>query len=174
MTSATVNDSLSAALISELETEAQATRQLLEAIPADKLQWKPHPKSMTLGQLALHVAGIPGSLSGFLEIERFDVTGTDFKAAEPKNAQEIQQRFETSLDEAKDRLRAFTSERASETWQLTKGDQVLWSLPKSALARALMFNHLYHHRGQLTVYLRLLDVPVPVTYGRSADLNPFG
>lgn len=161
-------------MIAELENEAQATHRMLDRVPGDKLTWRPHPKSMTLGQLALHVATTCGSVSNFLEVEAFDVTDADFTPAQPESKEEIMTKFVEAQATAKQRLEALDNERAMSDWKLTKGGDELWSLPKIALARTLMFNHLYHHRGQLSVYLRLLDVPVPVTYGRSADENPFG
>ncbi|MEZ4651688.1 MAG: DinB family protein [Candidatus Eisenbacteria bacterium] len=165
--------SLASPLVAELEAEAAATRRLLEAVPQDKLTWAPHPKSMTLGQLALHVAEIPGSISGFLEIDEFDVETTNFEAAQPDSHAAILEKLDGSLAAGRERLAALTDEAALSNWKLTKGGAELFSIPKIGLARNLLFNHLYHHRGQLTVYLRLLDVPVPVVYGRTADVNPF-
>lgn len=161
-------------MIAELDQEAEATRRMLDRVPADKLDWRPHPKSMSLGQLALHVATVCGSVGNFLEMDSFDVNDADFTQTPPASKDEILQRFEEEQGNARAKLEALDNERAAADWTLTKGGNELWSLPKIALARNLMFNHLYHHRGQLSVYLRLLDVPVPVTYGRTADENPFG
>jgi len=161
-------------MIAELDQEAQATRRMLERVPADKLAWRPHPKSMTLGQLALHVATVCGSVGNFLEMDSFDVDDADFNPAEPASKDEILQRFEEEQANARAKLEAMDNDRATADWILTKGGDPLWTVPRIGLARNLMFNHLYHHRGQLSVYLRLLDVPVPVTYGRTADENPFG
>jgi uncharacterized damage-inducible protein DinB len=160
-------------LIAELDHEAAATKRMLERVPADKLTWRPHPKSMTLGQLALHVATVCGSVGNLLEMDSFDVNDADFQAAEPASKDEIMQRFEEEQANGMEKLQALDNDRAMADWTLTKGGDQLWSMPKIVLARNLMFNHLYHHRGQLSVYLRLLDVPVPVTYGRTADENPF-
>jgi uncharacterized damage-inducible protein DinB len=161
-------------MLGELEMEEAATRQMLERVPEDKLEWRPHPKSMTLGQLALHVAGTIGDVSNFLEVETFDVNEADFQAAQPASSAEIMEKFSTAQAAARERFAALTDDQALTQWTLTKGDTEIFSMPKVALARMLMMNHLYHHRGQLSVYLRLLDVPVPVTYGRTADENPFG
>jgi uncharacterized damage-inducible protein DinB len=160
-------------MIAELDQEAETTRRYLERVPDDKLTWRPHPKSMTLGQLALHVATLCGGVSGFLEVDSFDVTGANFDPEQPASRTEILGQFDAMQALAKSRLEALGDEQAMADWKLMKGDDELWCLPKVGLARALMFNHLYHHRGQLSVYLRLLDVPVPVAYGKSADENPF-
>ena len=160
-------------MIAELDHEAEATERMLDRVPSDKLTWKPHDKSMTLGQLALHVATVCGSIGNFLEMDSFDVNDADFNPAQPASKDEIIQSFAEQQANAKAKLEALDDESAMSEWKLTKGGEQLWSLPKIALARNLMFNHLYHHRGQLSVYLRLLDVAVPVTYGRTADENPF-
>ena len=160
-------------MIAELEHEAGTTERLLDRVPADRLTWKPHEKSMTLGQLALHIATVCGSVGNFLEMDGFDVNDADFNPPQPASKDEIMEQFAEAQANAKAKLGALDDERAMSVWKLTKGEEELWSLPKIVLARNLMFNHLYHHRGQLTVYLRLLDVPVPVSYGRTADENPF-
>ena len=160
-------------MIAELDQEAQATERMLDRVPADQLTWKPHDRSMTLGQLALHVATVCGSVGNMLEMDAFDVNDADFVQAQPASKDEIMRRFAEELENGKAKLEALDNDSAMSDWKLTKGGDQLWSVPKIALARNLMFNHLYHHRGQLSVYLRLLDVPVPVTYGRTADENPF-
>jgi len=160
-------------LIAEFEQEAQTTQRVLERVPGDKLTWRPHPKSMTLGQLALHIASINGVISGFLELEGFDVTEAKFQPDQPASKEEIMQRFADSKAQGRQRLESLDDARAMESWTLSNGGEAIFTIPKIGLARTLMFNHLYHHRGQLSVYLRLLDVPVPVTYGRSADESPF-
>jgi len=160
-------------MIAELEQESDATRRMLERVPPDKLDWAPHPRSMTLGQLAYHVAGVCGDVSNFLELDGLEVDGADFKPVHPESHAEIMQKFDEAQAVARQRLEALSDERAGQSWRLTHGGAEVFTVPKIALARSLMFNHLYHHRGQLSVYLRLLEVPVPVTYGRSADEDPF-
>lgn len=160
-------------IIAELEQESAATRRMLERVPEAKLDWAPHARSMTLGQLAYHVAGLCGDVSGFLELDGFDVGDANFAPTQPRSHAEIMQKFEEAQASARKRLEHLSDERASQTWRLTNGDAEIFAIPKIALARTLMCNHLYHHRGQLSVYLRLLNVPVPATYGRSADENPF-
>jgi uncharacterized damage-inducible protein DinB len=162
-----------APMLAELEQEEAATLRMLERVPGDKLDWRPHPKSMTLGQLALHTAGTVGDVSNFLELEGFDVNDADFEAAQPASIDEILEKFETAQATARERFAALSEDQAAAPWTLSKGEEEIWTIPKAWLARSLMMNHLYHHRGQLSVYLRLLDVPVPVTYGRSADEDAF-
>jgi uncharacterized damage-inducible protein DinB len=161
-------------MIQELEQESQATRRLLESVPNDKLAWKPHTKSMTLGQLANHVASLPGGISTMLSMDRFDAKTASFTPAQPESMNEVFTAFDQSLRVAKELFSNWDESKATSSWQLTFGEKEIFTLPRIGVARTVMMNHLYHHRGQLTVYLRLLDVPLPVTYGRSADVNPFG
>lgn len=160
-------------MIAEFEQEAQTTQKFLERVPENKLAWKPHAKSMSLGQLALHVASILDGLSGFLETSGLDLDDVTFQAPQPENKAAILKTMEDSVAAARRRLEALDDRKAMESWMLHRKGAEVFSMPKIALARSLMLNHLYHHRGQLSVYLRLLDVPVPVAYGRSADENPF-
>jgi uncharacterized damage-inducible protein DinB len=160
-------------MIAELDQESAATRRMLERVPGDKLDWAPHPKSMTLGQLAYHVAGVCGDVSNFLETDEFDAQQVRFMPDQPRSHAEIMEMFTVAQASARRRLEALSDDRADRPWRLTNRSREVFAIPKVALVRTLMFNHLYHHRGQLSVYLRLLDVPVPVTYGRTADENPF-
>lgn len=161
-------------LIVELEQESRSTRRLLELVPADKLAWRPHDKSMSLGQLANHVATIPGRISGMLSGNGFDAKTATFSPPQATSVSEILGSLDQGIADAKKILGAMTAEDAAGPWTLTSGERVIFTLPRLGIARSMLFNHWYHHRGQLTVYLRLLDVPLPVTYGRSADTNPFG
>lgn len=162
------------ALIAELQAETDATRRVLARVPADKLDWRPHPHSMTLGQLAQHVAAIPGSISRLAGLDGFDATQANFTPPQPASHAEILESFDTSINDAAAFLGGLDDAAASSPWRLTAGDREVFTMPRLALMRTLAFNHWYHHRGQLLVYLRLLDVPVPVVYGRSFDENPFG
>jgi uncharacterized damage-inducible protein DinB len=160
-------------MISEIQQEAVITRRILERVPADKLSWKPHPKSMSLGQLSLHIAAIPGNLAQLAKKESHDVADANFNPPPPRDANEILATLDASVKAAEEYLGTLSDSATLETWRLTsKGKEVL-AIPRVALLRSIMLNHWYHHRGQLSVYLRLLDVPVPVIYGRSADENPF-
>lgn len=162
-----------APMLQELEQESLATRRALERVPDDRLTWRPHPSSMSLGQLALHVATVPATLLTILEMDGLDVTTVDFSPAEPQKTSEILEAFERSLGDARKRLQGFDAAWVSASWTLSKGSQVLFTQPRAALVRSLLLNHLYHHRGQLTVYLRLVGAKVPAIYGNSADENPF-
>jgi uncharacterized damage-inducible protein DinB len=161
-------------MVNEFRQEVATTKRVLERVPEQKLSWKPHAKSMTLGQLASHIASVPGSVARLLQQDSFDVSQGNFVPPQPKSMQEVLTAFEQSVRDAEQCLQGMTDDRARETWRLVRGDQELMSLPRVGFARSVMMNHWYHHRGQLSVYLRLLDVPLPVIYGPSADENPFG
>lgn len=159
------------AVLMEMEQEAQATRRLLERVPEGKLSWKPHPKSFSLGQIALHVAQLPGAISTMAAQEVFELP--QFQQKEAENRAEILQTFERSLSTAREVLSQMDDQRLMGTWTLQNQGQALMSMPRAALLRTIMLNHFYHHRGQLCVYLRLLNVPLPSIYGPTADENPF-
>ena len=160
-------------MMNEIQQEAAITRRVLERVPADKLTWKPHPKSMSLGQLALHVATIPGNLSKLAQQDGLDTSQANFDPPLPGDAKEILSSFEASIKATEVNLGKLSESAAMGNWRLTSKGQEVFSIPRVALLRSIMLNHWYHHRGQLSVYLRLLEVPVPVIYGRSADENPF-
>ena len=158
--------------IMELELEAKTTRRVLERVPDDKLTWKPHTKSMSLRQLAQHVATIPGNISGMARLDHFDVE----KFAEPpalESTAAILAAFDASVAQAKTDLAATDDAAMMKDWSFKMGGHPIMTVPRIGVYRSVLLNHLYHHRGQLTVYLRLLDVPVPSIYGPSADENPF-
>ena len=161
------------ALANELKREAVSTRRLLERVPADRLDWQPHPKSMTLGQLAFHLASIPGNISRLAQLDGFDASKANFTPANPPSAEALLPALESSLDDALSFLGGLDEEASEAPWRLSAGEREVFTVPRLEVVRTLMLNHWYHHRGQLGVYLRLLDVPVPVVYGRSADENPF-
>jgi uncharacterized damage-inducible protein DinB len=160
-------------MIRELEQEAISTRRLLSLVPEEKLNWAPHSKSMSLGQLALHIATVPGSVANMLVMDEFDALKAKFDPPQPESKEQILSTLETGLERAKQILGDWDQQKAMSLWRLSKGQDEVFTMPRSAVARNVLLNHWYHHRGQLTVYLRLLDVPLPVTYGRSADENPF-
>jgi uncharacterized damage-inducible protein DinB len=157
----------------ELDQETATTRRVLERVPGDKLSWKPHAKSMSLGQLALHVATIPGAIAGFLMKDGLDIGGVSFEQPAAKSAAELLPALDESIKAAKEVLGGLDDQNATTIWKLTRGGKELFVAPRIAVARTIMLNHWYHHRGQLSVYLRLLDIPVPSIYGPSADENPF-
>jgi uncharacterized damage-inducible protein DinB len=157
-------------LLRELELEAPTTRRVLERVPAAKLGWKPHAKSMSLGQLAQHVACTPGGIAKSSIPDTFPVE--DFKPdPEPSSVEDILRAHEASMTAAKSVLAALDDQKAMASWSMTGGGQALLTMPRVDWLRIYMLNHWYHHRGQLAVYLRELDVPVPAMYGPSADEN---
>ena len=160
-------------MLGEIQQEAATTRRVLERVPADKLAWKPHPKSMSVGQLALHIASIPGSISKLAQVDVFDVSAANFDPPNPAGMEEILTTLETGVQSAGQYLEGMSESSAMGNWRMTAGPKEIFSMPRVALLRSILLNHWYHHRGQMSVYLRLLDVPVPVIYGRSADENPF-
>jgi uncharacterized damage-inducible protein DinB len=158
-------------MLQELEREAQTTRRVLERVPNDHLNWKPHEKARTLGALALHVAVVPGNVAEVAskpEVER-----PLFVDPLPASAAELVPALDDSIAKAKQILGGMTDETALQTWRIVDGDREVLALPRVAFLRSIMLNHWYHHRGQLSMYLRALDVSVPSIYGPSADENPF-
>jgi uncharacterized damage-inducible protein DinB len=128
---------------------------------------------MSLGQLALHVDNIPSDLSRLARLNEFDAANANFEPAMPDSKEKVMRALEEGVAEASKYLASLSPEIAEEVWRLTLRGNEVFVMPRAGLLRSLLFNHWYHHRGQLSVYLRLLDVPVPVIYGRSADENPF-
>jgi uncharacterized damage-inducible protein DinB len=161
------------ALIAELEQEAATTRRVLERVPGDKLSWTPHEKSMSLGRLAQHVAEVPGFVAT-LATQNPGSLPENRESTSAESVDAVLSALGDSVGKAKEILQGFDDAAMMESWSLAAGGRTLMSMPRVALLRALMLNHWYHHRGQLSVYLRLLDVPVPSIYGPSADENPFG
>jgi len=160
-------------LLGEFREEAKITRRILDRVPEEKLAWKPHAKSMSLGQLAWHVATIPGGIARIAQLDSFDVLQGSFVPPQPNSKREILEAYDKSLQDAEQFLPSLTDESIQANWRLMKGDRELFHQPRMGVIRTIMLNHWYHHRGQLSVYLRLLDVAVPVIYGRSADEDPF-
>ena len=161
------------AMLGEIQQEAATTRRVLERIPENKLAWRPHQKSMTLGQLALHMAQVPGGIAKISQADEFDASQAVFGAKQPESMGEIFAAHDESVRGAEDCLKVMTQEKANATWRLKMGTKEVLAIPRAALLRSIMLNHWYHHRGQLSVYLRLLDIPLPSIYGPSADENPF-
>lgn len=161
-----------AAFLAELEQESQSTRALLQAVPADKLEWSPHERSFSLGKMASHVATIPGQLSEMLQADTFDFADAD-GVTQPASQAELLTAFDAGLADARTALNRWTSEDLAADWSVAKAGTHIMTVPRAAAIRTLLLNHLYHHRGQLTVYLRLLNVPLPSVYGPTADVDPF-
>jgi uncharacterized damage-inducible protein DinB len=163
---------LANALLAEFDQEAQTTQRVLDRVPNDKLSWRPHPKSFSLGQLALHTAAASGAVANAAVPDTMEAPG--FTQIEPKNIQEVLDAHAQSCATVKSVIGKMDDSKLTSTWTLTKNGQTLMSVPRIAFIRSIMMNHIYHHRGQLSVYLRMLEVPVPSIYGPSADENPFG
>ena len=160
------------AIVLELEQEACTTRRLLERVPEDKLSWKPHPKSFSLGQLSMHIAGAQKILAEMAAKDVHEIAMVP--PTEPTSGKQLLQVMDDSTAGAKQILQNIDDAKLPGIWTLTRNGKTLLSIPRAAFIRSILMNHIIHHRGQLSVYLRLLDVPVPSIYGPSADENPFG
>lgn len=160
-------------VMKELEAEAGTTRRVLERVPADRFDWSPHPKSMTAGQLARHIATIPGSIARAMALDGLDLSTRPVEYPPAESPAALLDALDASVQAARDLLSGLDDERANAIWRLTFGEHEVFALPRLVAFRTMALNHWYHHRGEMVVYLRLLDVPVPVVYGRSADENPF-
>jgi len=157
-------------ILGELQHESQNTFRILERVPADKLDWTPHPKSMSLGRLASHLATLPAGCKRMLESGVFDVTGARPPAPADVPAAEL---YQKNIADLREYLGTLTDENLNEPFTMMKGDEVVRQMIKGLMLRIVFLNHSVHHRGQLSVYLRLLDVPLPALYGTSADENPY-
>jgi uncharacterized damage-inducible protein DinB len=159
------------AMLQELEQEARTTRRVLERVPNERLTWKPHDKARTLGELALHVAMVPGAVAELAT--RSEIQAPDFVDPRPNHASELVPALDESIAKARRALGDMSDASLASTWRMLRGQQEVMAIPRMALLRSVMLNHWYHHRGQLTMYLRELNVPIPSIYGPSADENPF-
>jgi uncharacterized damage-inducible protein DinB len=166
--------SLTQALIQEFEQESATTRRVLERVPEDRFAWKPHPKSMSVGELALHVARTPAFITEWAVKDSVEMSGVGDPRPQPASTAEVLATHDEGVKRTKDALAQIGDDGLHKDWKLTTKDgATIMGMPKIALVRAIAMNHTYHHRGQLSVYLRMLDVPVPSIYGPSADENPF-
>ncbi|HEY4101210.1 MAG TPA: DinB family protein [Gemmatimonadales bacterium] len=153
-------------LLPEFDQEMVPTRRLLERVPEEKGDWKPHPKSFSLGHLAQLVSWMPGWIAQTLTNDSLDLGGGTGYGNQTHSA--LMDEFDRNVREGREALSRASDETFAGTWSLKRGDQVFWAAPRSVVVRNHI-SHLAHHRGQLTVYLRLLDVPIPSIYGPSAD-----
>jgi uncharacterized damage-inducible protein DinB len=156
-------------ILAELSHEMATTRKLLERTPQGQLGWKPHEKSMTLGRLATHIAEIPGWVSEIVEGEGFDVGASGYTPPTLTTVVEIVQIFDRNTRLAAEAVKRQTNDRLLAPWRLTKKGQLIVEMPRVGVIRTFLLNHLIHHRGQLSVYLRLQNVPLPQIYGPTAD-----
>ncbi|HWW74364.1 MAG TPA: DinB family protein [Pyrinomonadaceae bacterium] len=164
--------SICESLAAELRQEAKTTRRILERVPEGSFDWKPHEKSMTLGRLAGHVAELPSLVAPALTQDELNFASGAYKPFAPTSTAELLEKFDSTVNAAVELLSGQTDERMNDQWRLASGDQTLFTGPRVVALRALALNHVVHHRGQLSVYLRLLNVPVPSIYGPSADEMP--
>lgn len=163
--------SLAEVLFAEFEEQVPVTRKYLERVPEDRLTWKPHDKSRTAGQLALHLATIPGNIVRM--VRQNPAQAPDFsQMPQPASLREVLSALDESVNIVGQTLPNFDEAAMRETWRLMLGDNELLAMPRGQFLRDIMFNHWYQHRGQLSVYLRLLDVAVPASWGPSADEPP--
>ena len=164
--------SATAAFLQEFEQECKTTRRVLERVPSDKLSWKPHAKSMSLGHLAMHVATVPAFITGWALQDSVEFSGPG-GPADPTTVDEVLAAHDDSVAKTKEALTKIGDAGLGTMWAMKTPDgKTIMSMPKGGLVRSVALNHLYHHRGQLSVYLRLLDIPVPSIYGPSADEQP--
>jgi uncharacterized damage-inducible protein DinB len=163
---------MSDAYLQEIDQEGKTTRRVLERVPEDRLGWKPHPKSMSLGELALHIAQVPGAIASWALEDSSNLGGVP-KQTQAESTDQVLKTHDASMTKAKEVLGKLGDVGLQRNWQAIAGGTTIMAMPKVALFRSIVLNHWYHHRGQLSVYLRLLDVAVPSIYGPSADENPF-
>lgn len=156
-------------LIAELQQEAANTRKILERVPVDKNDWKPHPKSMELGKLAIHVAELPGWTSMTMLTDELDFAKFDYKQIPATSTDELLAKHDEHVAQAISTLEKCADEDFAKNWTLRTGENIHFTLPKAAVVRSFSFSHLYHHRAQLGVYLRMLNIPLPGFYGPTAD-----
>jgi uncharacterized damage-inducible protein DinB len=155
-------------MLAEYDHEVATTRKLIERVPDEKLTWKPHEKSMSFGGLAQHIASLPSWGAHILDAESFDLVDAPPPPGEPVSRADVLKRFETTTATARKSLDK-TDGELMVPWTLKRAGQQIFTMPRSAAFRSFVLNHLIHHRGQLSVYLRLNDIPVPAIYGPSAD-----
>jgi uncharacterized damage-inducible protein DinB len=171
ITQTLIGESIAQAMLAEFETQAPITRRFLERLPEDKLTWQPHEKSMTAGQLAYHIASTPGGVVRFVQTN--PAQAPEFaKFQQPASCQEILQAHDGSIAVVREILPTIDDAEMAETWRLVAGGKEVLAQPRSQFLRDVMFSHIYQHRGQFSVYLRILNIPVPASWGPSADEPP--
>jgi uncharacterized damage-inducible protein DinB len=160
---------IAAGLVAEFEHESAVTRKMLERVPEEKLSWKPHEKSMTLGRLATHLAELSGWVPTIMDQEVLDLGDSDYKPRVVESKEELLEMFDSGVAGFVEGIKDRTDEEFFVTWTLRVGERVVTELPRIAALRGFVLSHAFHHRGQLSVFLRLLDVPLPQIYGPTAD-----
>jgi len=157
-------------LLAEFEAQAPVTRKFLERLPADKLTWKPHDRSMTAGQLAYHLAFVPGGV--IRGAQQSQITPPDFVHHQPTSIKEILDAYDQSIATVREVMPTFDDAAMHATWRIIAGEKQIAAMPRVAFLRNIMLNYWYQHRGQFAVYLRMLGQPVPSSWGPSADESP--
>jgi uncharacterized damage-inducible protein DinB len=163
---------ISEAMLPEFDREMELTRRTLERVPDDRLAWKPHEKSMTMGRLAQHLSEIPGWVDLTINRESIDIAppgGPPYQPPPVTSVRDMLEGFDKGVASARRAIAGATDDHLLKPWSMLAGGEVKWTLPRATVLRAYILNHLIHHRAQLGVYLRLNDIPVPATYGPSAD-----
>lgn len=160
---------LSNTLAAELKHEGANTRKILSRIPEEHFNWKPHEKSMTLGKLACHIADLTQWAALITTVAEFDFIKTPLNRCAATGAKELLENFEHNLEQAVTALQNTSDKILEENWILRRGEFIVVNTTRKIALRSMLMNHIIHHRGQLTVYLRLLNIPVPGMYGPSAD-----
>ena len=163
--------SIAQSLLAEFEGRAPVTRKFLERLPEDKLTWKPHHKSMSAGQLAYHLASVPGGIVRFVQNNPAEAPEA-FHFSQPASRSEILEKLEESVTMVRSMLPKFDDAAMKETWRMVAGGREVLAQPRAEFLRDVMLSHWYQHRGQFSVYLRMLDVAVPASWGPSADEPP--
>lgn len=158
-------------LLAEFEAQAPITRRFLECLPEDKYSWKPHPKSMSAGQLAYHLASVPGGVIRAVQKDTAEIPGFN-EYPQAANRAELLKQYDESVATVRELLPEFDDAAMQSNWRLTAGGQEIVVQPRQKFIRDVMLSHWYQHRGQFAVYLRMLDVPVPASFGPSADEPP--
>lgn len=156
----------------EMEEEALTTRKMLTAVPDDKYDWRPHPKSMTIRQLASHIAELPTWVEMTFNTSELDFAASPYESKPINNTKELLAFFEESLEAGRASLKSAREEQLDDMWTLRNGDQIFSTRRKAEVIR-MSYNQIVHHRAQLGVFLRLLDIPIPGSYGPSADEQSF-
>src|SRR6516164_5941826 len=153
-------------MLNELRHEAETTKRLLDRVPANKFDWRPHPKSMSLGQLAMHVASIPGDLTRLAQLDQFDAANANFEPAKPESKAILMSALNKGLSEASEYLASSSPDAAGAPWRLTLRGAEVFSMPRAMMLRILLLNHWYHHRGQF------IGLSAPARCPNPGDLRP--
>ncbi|MEO6682243.1 MAG: DinB family protein [Ginsengibacter sp.] len=164
---------LTSIFLKELQKESKVTRKMLERVPSEKFDWKAHPKSMSVKEVASHIAELAGWIPMVLSTEELDFASMDYKLPEINSTDDLMNLLNSNIDMAESFLKPDNEEKLSQIWVLRSGETIHSKETKAEVIR-MVFNQITHHRAQLGVYLRLLDIPIPATYGPSADDTEFG